>query len=82
MADFPGLTLFCATVLAWMVPLARGLWHRPAPLRVGLFAAMLIQLWPIASTSDFVNMPMGGWLFLLLGWGLAEARWSDPIRTA
>jgi hypothetical protein len=28
-------------------------------------------------------MPVGGWSFLLLGWGLAEARWpndrSDPI---
>ena len=23
-------------------------------------------------------MPMGGWFFLLLGWGLAEARWSAP----
>jgi hypothetical protein len=37
---------------------------------------MLIQLWPIASTNDFVDMPMGGWFFLLLGWALAEARWG------
>ena len=71
---FPGLVLFCLTAGAWLVPLARGLWRRAPPLRVALFAAMLIQLWPIASTSDFVNMPMGGWFFLLLGWGLAEAR--------
>lgn len=71
---FPGLGLFCLTAWAWLLPLARGLWRRPAPLRVALFASMLIQLWPIASTSDFVNMPMGGWFFLLLGWGLAETR--------
>ena len=78
---FPGLALFCAAVIGWMVPLARGLWRRADPLRVGLFAAMLIQVWPIASTSDFINMPLGGWFFLTLGWGLAEARWrvTAPI---
>jgi hypothetical protein len=71
---FPGLVLFCALGLAWLAPLARGLWREPQPLRVGLFASILIQLWPIASTSAFTSMPMGGWYFLLLGWGLAEAR--------
>ena len=79
---FPGLALFCATVLAWLLPLARGLWLRPEPLRVALFASILIQLWPIASTSDFVNMPMGGWFFLLLGWGLAETRWQPRPAAA
>ncbi len=85
---FPGLVLFCLTACAWLVPLARGLWRAAPPLRVALFASVLIQLWPIASTSDFVNMPMGGWFFLLLGWGLAEARLdfakgaNDPSATA
>jgi len=73
---FPGLVLFVATALAWLAPLARGLWRNPVPLRVGLFASMLIQIWPIASTSDFVDTTMGGWFFLLLGWALAEARWG------
>lgn len=71
---FVGLALFGATALAWLVPLARGLWHDPRPLRVGLFAAAFAQLWPIQSTSAFTSMPMGGWFFLLLGWGMAEAR--------
>jgi O-antigen ligase len=73
-AGFPGLALFCALALTWIGSLGRGLWRNPAPLRVGLFASVLIQLWPIASTSSFFSMPMGGWFFLLLGWGLAESR--------
>jgi O-antigen ligase len=71
----PGLVLFAGLALAWLWPLGSGLWTKPDPLRVGLFASVFIQLWPIASTSAFTSMPMGGWFFLLLGWGLAEARW-------
>ncbi len=73
-SGWPGLALFCALVLAWLIPLGRGLWRDPAPLRVGLFIAALIQEWPIASASDFVAMPLSGWFFLLLGLGLAESR--------
>ena len=70
----PGLVLFAALVLAWMAPLTRELWRHPEPLRVGLFAVVLIQVWPIASTSAFTSLPMGGWFFLTLGWALAESR--------
>ncbi len=81
---FVGLALFCWLAIAWLIPLGRGLWRNPEPLRVGLFAAAVLQLWPIASTSGFTSMPMGGWFFLLLGWGMAEARWQaapDGART-
>jgi len=71
---FIGLALFCASALAWLVPLGSGLWRQPDPLRVGLFAATAIQLWPVQSSTAFTSMPIGGWFFLLLGWGLAEAR--------
>jgi len=71
---FVGLALFCATAVAWLVPLGRGLWRDPEPLRVALFATIFVQVWPIQSTSGFTSMPMGGWFFLLLGWGMAEAR--------
>jgi O-antigen ligase len=71
---FVGLALFCLTGLAWLTPLGRGLWRDPNPVRVGLFAAIFIQLWPIQSTTAFTSMPIGGWFFLLLGWGMAEAR--------
>ena len=75
----PGLILFALFAAACLMPLARGLWREPDPLRVGLFAAILIQLWPIASTSAFYSMPMGGWFFLLLGWAMAESRWAAGI---
>ncbi len=79
---FPGLVLFSATALGWLAALGRGLIRRPDPLRVGLFASVFIQLWPLASTSAFISMPMGGWMFVLLGWGLAEARWRQPMVAA
>lgn len=70
----PGLALFAWLVLAWLRRLGVGLWRRPDPLRVGLFVAALMHLWPLASTSAFTAMPLGGWFFLLLGLGLAETR--------
>lgn len=77
----PGLVLFCLMVGAWLVALARASKAGPVaqanPVmqawRSGLFVAVLIQEWPIASTSAFTNMPLGGWFFLLLGLGLAAA---------
>ena len=69
-----GLLLFTALCAAWLHCLFRGLWHDPAPLRVGLFVAALIYLWPIASTTAFTSMPLSGWFFVLLGLGLAETK--------
>jgi hypothetical protein len=31
-----------------------------------------IAFWPIASTTGLFTLPNAGWLFLLIGWGLAE----------
>jgi len=76
-SGIPGLVLFSIMVVAWLATLARGLGDVAVPLRarawrVGLFVAVLIQEWPIASTSAFANMPLGGWAFLLLALGLGE----------
>lgn len=68
----PGLALFCAFGIACLIPLGRGLWRNPDPMRVGLFATMLAQIFPVQSTPSFWSMPMGGWFFLLLGWAMAE----------
>jgi hypothetical protein len=70
--------LFCVLAASWLASLARGLWRNPDPLRVGLFATILVQLWPVQSTTAFTSMPMGGWFFLLLGWALAETRVASP----
>lgn len=72
-AGLPGLVLFCALVAVWLRRLARGMLRTPAPARAGVFVALLIQLWPVASTSPLVSLPIGGWFFLLLGLGLAQA---------
>ncbi|HUA76666.1 MAG TPA: O-antigen ligase family protein [Acetobacteraceae bacterium] len=74
-SGIPGLLLYVSLGLAWLVALGRGLGGgEPDPTRVGLFVAALIFLWPLASTSSYLDMPMSGWSFLLIGWGLAEAR--------
>ncbi len=70
----PGLALFCALVLTWLTALGRGLAIRPDAERAGLFIAILLALWPLASTSAFFTLPNAGWTFLLLGWGLALSR--------
>ena len=72
-SGLPGLLLFCTMIATWLLGLARGLLRRPDPLRIGLFVAALIQEWPIASTSPLISLPIGGWFFLLLGFGLALA---------
>ncbi len=79
-AGLPGLVLFCALVGVWLYRLGQGLLNDPAPLRVGLFVAALIQEWPIASTSPLISLPIGGWFFLLLGFGLAEAATARSSR--
>lgn len=80
----PGFLLLTALVLAWLRCLGQGLWHDPDPLRVGLFVAVLTEVWPIESTGAFGAMPLAGWFFALLGLGLAEARaymtTKSPLR--
>jgi len=71
----PGLLLFGALVLAWLLAAFPGAGDR---VRVGLFVGVLIQLWPIASSNDTFSMPVFGWFCLLLGLALAERRAYIP----
>jgi len=74
-AGLPGLGLFCAMIVGWLGTLLPRAGHGDAGMerawRIGLFAAVFVQEWPFASASDFMNLPLGGWAFLLLGVGLA-----------
>lgn len=79
-AGLPGLLGFSALALLWLRRLSHGLWCDPDPLRVGLFVAVLLQAWPLASTSPLVSLPMGGWFFLTLGFGLAAAEQNSVQR--
>lgn len=76
----PGLVLFATLACAWLVTIARGLRREPDRLRAGLFAAALMQLWPIAGSTDWIAMPLAGWFFLQLGLALALARPYMPGR--
>ncbi len=77
---FPGLLLFGAMNLVFLVTLARGLWRRPDPLRVGLFAGVLTFAWPLASTDSFAVLPHVGWWLMLLGLGLAAAHIPPDLK--
>ncbi len=86
-AGLPGLILFAAMNLAWLIALGRGLIRRtartgPDPLRLGLFIGVLTYAWPFASTDNFAVLPMAGWLFVMLGFGLAlrSAQSGPPAR--
>lgn len=81
-SGIPGLLLFSALIFAWLRGVGRGLWRDPDPLRVGLFVAVLIQEWPIASASAFSSMPLSGWFFVMLGLGLAETRAYMTAKSA
>jgi O-antigen ligase len=77
---YPGLILFSLMVLAWLRDMSRGLWREPDAVRAGLFVAALGHLWPISSTSAFTSLPVSGYFFVVLGWGLAETRWRHARK--
>lgn len=79
-AGVPGLLLFAALVATLLARLWPG--SSPAPLRVALFAFAAAMFWPFASTSELFTIENAGWLFLMLGWGLAEAAATGASRKA
>lgn len=70
-AGFPGLILFTTLNIIWLASLFGGLWRNPDPLRAGLFIGVLTFAWPLASTDAFPTLYEPGWLFFILGLGLA-----------
>jgi O-antigen ligase len=70
----PGLLLFTALCLAWLVRIGKGVFAGGRPIQVALFVTACTALWPIASTTALFTVPNAGWFFLTIGWGLAEQR--------
>lgn len=75
-AGILGLALFTALNLAWLLALSRGILRQP--MKLGAFIGVLTYAWPLASTDNFAVLPMAGWLFALLGLGLAIPASGPP----
>jgi len=71
-SGLPGVALFAALSLAWLARIARGMTTPRGALQAAVFVTLCLTLWPIASTTSLFTVPNAGWLFLLIGWGLAE----------
>lgn len=71
----PALGLFAGLVGAWLWRLFDGLFDGSGPpaMRAALAVAVVVSFWPLASTSALFTFPTAGWVFLLVGWGLAES---------
>jgi O-antigen ligase len=67
-----GVLLFAALSVAWLVRIGNAMHSRVRPIQVALFVTLCTMLWPIASTTSLFTLPNAGWVFLTIGWGLAE----------
>jgi O-antigen ligase len=80
-AGLPGLLLFATLAITWLRTIGRGLLGAGNPLLVALFVTVSVIFWPIASTTSIFTVPNAGWVFLMIGWGLAEARDAADYAT-
>jgi O-antigen ligase len=70
---WPALLLFAALAITWLRRIGHALSPATQPMRAALFTTCAVALWPIASTSALFGVDVAGWVFLMLGWGLAAA---------
>ena len=77
-AGAPGVLLWAALAALWLRDLTRGLLPGAQPIRTALLVSAIVMLWPLAATSSLFVVDSGGWLFLMVGWGLAEAAAVRP----
>lgn len=76
---YPGLLLFCAmTAMSvwtlWRAQRVAGLDDTQRLWRTAFLVQTAVAFWPIAATMDFLSVPSAGWIYLMLGWGLAQSR--------
>ena len=77
-----GVLLFAALSVTWLVRIGSRLLSGARPIQVALFVTLCTMLWPITSTTSLFTLPNAGWVFLTIGWGLAEYGHADARDAA
>jgi O-antigen ligase len=76
-AGLPGVVLFGSLVVVWLRRIAGAAGYLSNDRRAALLISVFVSMWPVASATSLFTVPNAGWLFLMVGWGLAEARSAD-----
>ncbi|GBQ81449.1 hypothetical protein AA13595_0646 [Gluconacetobacter johannae DSM 13595] len=79
-AGLLGLACFVVLVAMWLGRMMRALAPAEAPQQAMLFVTCCVLLWPVASNSALFTVRTAGWVFLMVGWGLAASRDIDGER--
>ena len=74
-----GTLLFAALVVTWLRAIRGGAGYLSNDRQAALLVIVCVAMWPIASTTSLFTVPNAGWFFLMVGWGLAEARRHDSL---
>ncbi|MBB2206313.1 O-antigen ligase family protein [Gluconacetobacter takamatsuzukensis] len=72
-AGLAGLACFVAMVACWLWRMVRALSPARAPQQAMLCVTSCVMLWPVASSSALFTVRTAGWIFLMVGWGLAAS---------
>ncbi|HBK09055.1 MAG TPA: polymerase [Acetobacteraceae bacterium] len=75
-AGLVGVVLFAALVVLWLRRIRGVAGDLGNDRRAALLVIVFVVMWPIASATSLFTVPNAGWIFLMVGWGLAEARWG------
>ena len=78
LSGLSGLFVFVCLVLCWLKTLLRAALATTELMPSMLFITLCMLFWPLASTSSLFTERTAGWVFLMLGWGLAQARTQYP----
>lgn len=78
LSGLSGLFIFVGLVLYWLKTLLRAALATKELMPSMLFITLCMLFWPLASTSSLFTERTAGWVFLMLGWGLAQARTQYP----
>jgi O-antigen ligase len=76
-AGLPGVVLFGALVVVWLRRIGGAAGRLSNDRQAALLISVFVSMWPIASATSLFTVPNAGWVFLMVGWGLAEARSAD-----